>query len=120
MSLSPGAKLGFVIILQTEGNTMIHSITSRGFARVDFTDRYGVECSLQQSSLATEDAIWLGCNEPSPRRLAPGQGWQPVTLPEGTQCDTRMHLNRDQVAKLVVALQHWLVSGHFQPPTQQY
>ncbi len=99
---------------------MIHSITSRGFARVDFTDRYGVACSLQQSSLATEDAIWLGCNEPSPRRLAPGQGWQPVTLPEGTQCDTRMHLNRDQVAKLVVALQHWLVSGHFQPPTQQY
>jgi hypothetical protein len=40
-----------------------------------------------------------------PRRLALGQGWQPVTLPEGTQCDTRMHLNRDQVAKLMTVLQ---------------
>lgn len=41
-------------------------------------------------------------------KVEAGQGWQPVTLPEGTQCDTRMHLTRDQVAQLVVALQHWL------------
>ena len=87
---------------------MILSTTPRGFARVDFTDRYGVACSLQQSSLATEDAIWLGCNEPSPRRLVPGQGWQPVTLPEGTLCNTRMHLTRDQVTQLVSVLQQWL------------
>lgn len=85
-------------------------ITDRGFARIEFTDRYGVACSLQQSSLATEDAIWLGCNEPNPRRLVPGQGWQPVSLPEGTLCDTRMHLTRDHVAQLVTVLQQWLDS----------
>lgn len=89
---------------------MTFSTTSRGFARIDFTDRYGVACSLQQSSLATEDAIWLGCNEPDPRRLVPGQGWQPVVLSEGVQCDTRMHLTRDMVAQLVVVLQQWLVA----------
>ncbi len=87
---------------------MIFSTTSRGFARVDFTDRYGTACSLQQSSLATKDAIWLGCNEPDPHRLVPGQGWQPVTLPEGTLCNTRMHLTRDQVAQLVTVLKQWL------------
>lgn len=87
---------------------MIFSTTPRGFARVDFTDRNGVACSLQESSLATEDAIWLGCNEPDPRHLVSGQGWQPVVLPKGTLCNTRMHLTRDQVAQLLPVLQQWL------------
>lgn len=87
---------------------MILTTTNRGFARIEFTDRYGVACSLQHSSLATEDAIWLGCNEPNPRRLVPGQGWQPVSLPDGTICDTRMHLTRDIVYDLVAVLQQWL------------
>ena len=99
---------------------MIFSMTARGFARVDFTDRNGVTCSLQQSSLAAEDAIWLGCNEPDPRRLVPGQGWQPVTLPEGTQCNTRMHLTRDHVAQLVTALQAWLNATGDEPPRMCY
>lgn len=87
---------------------MNFSTTQRGFARIDFTDRNGVACSLQQSSLATEDAIWLGCNEPDPRRLVPGQGWQPVRLPDGTTCNTRMHLTRDHVAQLITVLRQWL------------
>lgn len=37
--------------------------TQRGFLRGEFTDRYGVKCSIQKSSLATEDAIWLGIDE---------------------------------------------------------
>lgn len=32
--------------------------TERGFFRVDFDDRYGERCSIQKSSLATEDAIF--------------------------------------------------------------
>lgn len=35
-------------------------VTARGFAYGDFRDRYGQECSIQESSLATEPAIWLG------------------------------------------------------------
>ena len=36
--------------------------TERGFLRGEFTDRYGHECSIQESSLATEECIWLGCD----------------------------------------------------------
>lgn len=66
----------------------------RGLNRATFLDRYGVECSIQNSSLATEDAIWLGqqhcgkCDDP-----------------------TRMHLTREQVAALLPALQHFVDHG---------
>jgi hypothetical protein len=51
--------------------------TSRGFQIIEFTDIYGIECSLQQSSLATP-AVWLGPNEANPKCLIPGKSWQPV------------------------------------------
>lgn len=34
-------------------------VTERGFERIVFEDRNGVKCSLQVSSLATEDAAWM-------------------------------------------------------------
>jgi len=40
------------------------STTERGFDYVEFTDRYGQVSSLQKSSIATEDCIWLGINDP--------------------------------------------------------
>ena len=68
--------------------------TSRGFEIVDFVDRYGEVCSLQQSSLAENSepgtsAIWLGVN------------------------DHRMHLTRDQVSELIAMLQSWINTGSF-------
>lgn len=67
--------------------------TSRGFEIIKFKDRYGVPCSLQQSSLAerTEpgvSAVWLGTND-------------------------RMHLDREQVSALITHLQAWLDRGSF-------
>lgn len=88
--------------------------TARGFELVEFTDFYDVKCSLQQSSLATEDAIWLGCDEANPRVLVPGEGWTKIDLPENTVCDTRMHLNREQVERLVESLSLWLDTGSFE------
>jgi hypothetical protein len=44
----------------TEEWMMKLSKTQRGFALITFTDSYGAECSLQKSSLATEDAVWFG------------------------------------------------------------
>lgn len=41
--------------------------TKRGFNISEFTDRYGAKCSLQKSSLATEECIWLGITNPNPR-----------------------------------------------------
>lgn len=37
--------------------------TARGFSRIEFADYNGEMCSLQKSSLATEDCIWLGVEE---------------------------------------------------------
>ena len=61
--------------------------TERGFEIITFHDRYNQACSLQQSSLAFEDAIWLGI------------------------AGNRMHLTESQVMNLVERLNVWLLSG---------
>lgn len=85
--------------------------TERGFARMDFTDRYGVKCSIQKSSLATEDAIWFGCNESDPKVLVPNEGWQPVQMPKEYIANTRMHLTQEQVTELLPYLQYFAEHG---------
>lgn len=92
--------------------------TERGFSRMEFTDRNGVKCSLQQSSLAFEDCIWLGCSDIGLKRFTPGSlGWEDIKLendgPHGVVhiANTRMHLNRDQVAVLLPHLQRFVETG---------
>lgn len=89
-------------------------VTQRGFTKAVFTDRYGVECSIQESSLATEGAIWLGVEESNPRYLVPGQGWAPYEYPEGfdIHTDTRMHLTQDHVKRLLPVMQHFARTGY--------
>lgn len=58
-----------------------------------FRDRYDRECSLQDSSLAGEDCIWLGRDE------VDGQ-------------PARMHLTKPMVRKLIPLLQKFLKEGH--------
>lgn len=69
--------------------------TSRGFTRASFTDRYNNECSIQKSSIATEDCIWLGVDRDA----------------EGKECPTRMHLTKTMVKRLLPHLQHFAESG---------
>jgi len=85
--------------------------TKRGFKVGVFTDLYGNECSIQDSSLATQDAVWVGIDDPKPQVLIPGEGWQPVEFPEGTAFWTRMHLGRDQAAELIEVLQRFVNTG---------
>lgn len=73
--------------------------TPRGFSRADFIDLYGKECSIQKSSLATQDAIWLGCD---------------TGLHVDGQCMARMHLTQDMVAKLLPLLQHFVETGELE------
>lgn len=87
------------------------SRTNRGFARIEFMDQYGVKCSMQKSSLATGNCIWLGCNDADPKVLVPGNGWQPVPMPSQYIANTRMHLNRQQVAKLLPHLIAFVDTG---------
>lgn len=67
--------------------------TSRGFDLIEFTDRNGVVCSLQKSSAAMEDCIWLGVHDHADDR------------------PDRMHLTRSQVAALMPHLQRFLDEG---------
>ena len=87
------------------------SSTIRGFSLGEFTDRYGVKCSIQKSSIATEDCIWLGCDDANPRHLVPGKGWQPVKMPKEYVADTRMHLTQDDVKHLLPLLQYFVDTG---------
>jgi hypothetical protein len=69
--------------------------TPRGFLRGEFVDRYGQICSLQQSSLATEDCIWLGVDRDI----------------DGEAVSARMHLTQALVVALLPALEHFARTG---------
>lgn len=70
-----------------------YEVTERGFARWEFTDRYGEKCSIQDSPLATENAIWLGINRVA--KYAMG----------------RMYLTQQQAKELVPLLQYFAEHG---------
>ena len=80
-------------------------VTSRGFRRAEFTDLYGKKCSLQKSSLATADAVWLGCDE----GVHMGPDHMPTEF-NGT-CLARMHLTREHVKALLPHLQKFAKTG---------
>jgi hypothetical protein len=63
--------------------------TGRGFDLYEFTDVNKDHCTLQKSSIATEDCIWLGLG--------------------GNNC--RMHLNQSQVKELLPILELFVKTG---------
>ncbi len=94
----------------------------RGFATSEFSDRYDVKCSIQKSSLAFEDCIWLGVDEADPKIMASDAlklgiktdarvGWIPYPVPDQVLINTRMHLTREQVAELIPVLQRFVDTG---------
>lgn len=96
--------------------------THRGFALGEFIDLYGARCSIQKSSLATDDAIWLGVDDADPRIMASQAeqhgvhteettGWVPYPILEAVNLNTRMHINREQVAALLPILQKFVETG---------
>ena len=95
--------------------------TNRGFELYEFKDRYDTPCSLQQSSLAFENAIWFGVDDAEPKvmlselRLPCSQkeltGWVKYPLPEGVMLTTRMHLTQEQVKDLLPILQKFAETG---------
>jgi hypothetical protein len=86
--------------------------TPRGFVLKEFNDRYGVKCSIQKSSLATEDAIWIGVADVSPEICIQGKGWVPFDIPDEVLIHTRMHLTIDQVKQLLPILNKFVETGN--------
>lgn len=72
---------------------------NRGFIVGKFRDRYAAECSIQKSSLATENCIWLGCDE---------LGIEPVS---GQPFAKRMHLTQEMARDLVPLLTRFAETG---------
>jgi len=85
-------------------------VTNRGFNIIEFRDSFGIECSLQESSSAEENKIWLGCDRANPRYTVDGV-WIDVELPEHCVCNTRMHLTREQVRDLLPYLRRFVDTG---------
>lgn len=74
--------------------------TSRHFGRIDFKDANGEPCNIQKSSLATEDAIWLGLNQP-----------KVIAAVDGYVRTSRMHLTLDDARRLIGVLQVFVATG---------
>ena len=96
--------------------------TNRGFNIYEFKDTYGAECSLQKSSSAMEDKIWLGVNDANPLIMASqakefgvtpteNNGWVKYPIPKEVLLTTRMHLNRSQAWWLTKRLFRFAITG---------
>ena len=86
--------------------------TVRGFDITSFKDSYGIECSLQKSSNIIPH-IWLGTNDTKlvvfeDERMGK---YIETKLPENFMVNTRMHLTREQVAKLLPYLVRFVETG---------
>lgn len=87
--------------------------TQRGFSIDEFIDLYGEKCSIQESSLATEDAIWFGIDKPRLTVFEDGNmGKYIITeMPNTFSVSSRMHLSREQVKKLLPILENFVKTG---------
>lgn len=92
-------------------NKQLIEYTHRGFGLYNFKDLYDSECSIQKSSLATQDTIWLGINDANPKILHgdatklgikhnKDSGWVDYHVPEEVLMNTRVHLTREQAKVL--------------------
>lgn len=106
-----------VIIAPVEVGT-----TERGFSKGEFTDQYGAKCSIQASSIATKECIWLGVNDADPQIMASQAaehgvettettGWVKYPIPSEVSLSTRMHLSREDVKKMLPLLTKFVETG---------
>lgn len=92
--------------------------THRNFPYYNFVDRNGIACSIQKSSLAFENAIWLGADKIELKEFISGKGWVDRnefddidSIEHHFSANTRMHLTQDQVKKLLPLLQKFADIG---------
>jgi hypothetical protein len=99
-------------MIQKNKNMEINK-TQRGFSLGKFKDSYGNDCSLQKSSAAMNDYIWLGIDKPKLTVFEDEKmGKYIITdLPKNWKVDNRMHLSRNQVKELLPLLQKFVETG---------
>ena len=86
--------------------------TKRGFEIIEFIDKYDTKCSLQKSSLALEEAIWLGVDDADFTIFDETMGkYITKKLPKNFSVNTRMHLTQKQVKDLLPHLIKFAETG---------
>jgi hypothetical protein len=101
----------------TAQSSLTDEPTPRGFSCFEFTDSHGHKCSLQKSSVAFVEHIWLGCNEIGLKKEIPGRGFIDIDTkcegPGGVNfiANNRMHLNQEQVKALLPILKRFVKTG---------
>lgn len=95
---------------------MERSTTSRGFGLIEFKDRNGVECTIQESSECyKEGLIWFGAKDIGLKHFKAYKGWKDVelvnTIEEHYVANNRMHLTQSQVKELLPILMHFAETG---------
>lgn len=90
--------------------------SDRGFLFGEFIDRCGDKCSIQESSLATEDAIWFGIDSPKLTVFEDENMGRYVTteMPKTFSVNSRMQLTREMVEELLPILQNFVATGELQ------
>tara|TARA_R110000822_G_scaffold25937_9_gene78477 strand:+ start:3188 stop:3529 length:342 start_codon:yes stop_codon:yes gene_type:complete len=102
---------------------MTKSTTERGFTHYEFMDSYGAKCSVQKSSSAMEDKVWVGVDDANPIIMASQakshgvdpdgvtSGWVKYPIPSEVLLSTRMHLNQQMAKELINVLQKFVDTG---------
>lgn len=90
--------------------------TNRGFEIASFKDSNDIDCSLQKSSSAMEDKVWLGIDNPKLTIFADESlgKYEVVDMPKLYMVDSRMHLTRFQVMQLLPALTNFVYTGNLE------
>jgi len=77
---------------------MKNQVTLRGFSYIDAKDFYKEPYSIQKSSLASKNCIWVGCDNP-------------VVASTGEYLNRRMHLTRSQARQVAQILEYFAETG---------
>lgn len=87
--------------------------TERGFSIEKFKDKGNNQCSLQKSSITTEDCVWFGIDNPKLTVFEDNNlgRYVETTLPSNWKVFARMHLTQEQVKQLLPALQKFVKTG---------
>lgn len=102
--------------------------TKRGFNYVNFKDARGTECSIQMSSNASNECIWIGADKIGLHEFVAyrrPEAWvHRIDVDESTQehhfvANNRMELTRADVKKLLPILQNFVDSGILTTQTDQ-
>lgn len=87
--------------------------TKRNFNYTNFKDEYGNECSLQKSSSAMSDNIWLGIKNPKLVVFKDSNRGEYIEteMPDNFMVNARMHLSIEQVKELLPYLNKFVETG---------